>query len=352
LYSPLLLVVHSPFALLPINWSMLVYCGLNVVLLLVLAFAAIRIAGHSPTLAGVLGLGALLLASQPGRANFNAGQPAIFLALSACAALGSSSPGRGSLALCLLTCKPTVGGPLGLLLAARGQVKAAAIGLGLGGLAALVGGMVIFGRSGDLSLAGVRQIIQGNHSHFLNDPEHDLPETSRLDLLPMIERLSGLELPGWAPLIGALAVLALSAAALWKASSRPEHLSAGSVSSALMVLAMYLCVFHLVYDALLLVVPVLAAAAGTHSSWRRMSRGQRWVVAALVAVPFVNVLWTDTFRAALARFGFAMGPDAGGIGTLAFNLATSGNALALSAAWLMLLYVAATSSPASRVDPL
>jgi hypothetical protein len=351
LYSPLLLAVHAPFALLPLNWSMLAYCGLNVGLLLVLAFASIRIAGHHPTVAGVFGLGALLLASQPGRANFNAGQPAIFLALSACAALGASCPGRSALGLCLLTCKPTVGGPIGLLMAARGQFKAAVLGLGLGGLCALVGGMVIFGRSGDLSLAGVQPIIQGNHAHFLGDPEHHLPETSRLDLLPMIERLLGLDFPGWLAVIGALAVLGASAAALGRASDRTAEPSAGSVSSAVMMLAMFLCVFHLVYDALLLVVPAVAAAVGTHPSWRQVSRGQRWVLGGLLTVPFVNVLWTDRFRAAIAEMGFDLGPDAGGLGSLAFNLATSGNAIALTAAWAMLLCLVMRSSAAPRVQP-
>jgi hypothetical protein len=201
--------------------------------------------------------------------------------------------------------------------------------------------VAIFARSGDLSVAGITAILHGNHEHFSNDPEHHFEETNKLDAAAAIERLTGDPLPRAATAAISVAVLGLTAMALWSASGyakRPEMLaSAASTTSALAILAMYLCVYHLVYDGILLAVPALAAAVGRHPSWNGVPRRVRWLLTGLLVVPFVNVLWTGLFDAAMARLGIPWGRDEGEIAGTVFRIVSAANGVALLCGWMLLL---------------
>ena len=67
---------------------MVAFAALNSLLFVLLAWCTLHIVGRRPTVASVFALSAFLLASQPGRGAFNAGQIAVPLAL---AMLGTSS---------------------------------------------------------------------------------------------------------------------------------------------------------------------------------------------------------------------------------------------------------------------
>jgi hypothetical protein len=344
LYSPLILLVHAPLAALPLGTGMVVFCALNVVLLVLFAWTAIKCCGLRPNIAGVFLLAAALLASQPGRANFNSGQAVLLLTLAACGALGRvERPWLGVLSLAILTVKPTFGGPLGLMILARRQWYVGLVGLGLGGLIAVALGAVIFARSGDLSVAGISSVLHGNHDHFSNDPEHYFEETNRLDTTAAIERLANRTLPGSVKIGISAGILALTGWAIWLASGRASPLApngqetAGSTTSALAILAMYLCVYHLVYDGLLLAVPALAAAWGKHSSWQDIPRAARRVILVLLLVPFLNVLWTGTFHSAMAKLGIPWGLNEGEAAAALFRVVSAANGVALTGAWIMLL---------------
>lgn len=361
LYSPLLLALMFPLGLLPYGASMLAFFVLNLGLLLLLAYLSLRSCQLPITLGTLCGLAAAITASQPGRGNFNAGQAILLLACAAAVALGMSQQRWARiLSVALLTVKPTIGGPLGLLLLARREYLVAIAGLGVGGI---VGGLLmgaIFARSGDLTYSRATAVIQGNLSHFQDDPEHRYAHTCHLDLASVIPKLIGRELPAGTGLFIAALVLLTTGAVLWyatrdRAASPALHESPASLSSALVVVAMFVCVYHLVYDALLLVTPILAASFSAHESWQRIGKRVRWSAVLLMLVPMVNIFFSEGFTRLMQRFSIPFGPDTGLLGDGLFRLALTGNGLALLACWILLLWGALRYrkvSPEARAEPV
>jgi hypothetical protein len=245
---------------------------------------------------------------------------------------------QSSALLAFTTLKPTFGGPLGILLFGRRDWRSALGGLALGGLLCLAGFTFIFLRSGTDSLGEAIQILARNHSDFYADPTV-IPKNNkgRIDLVTAVEYMADRSLPaGVAPLV-ALSVLGLTGFTLWRATLAAEDRTAVSTGSAVAILAMYICIYHNVYDLPLLIVPIAACATAAHASWRRMSPAARRTVLCLMLLPFINFFWTDGFRHVFRESGFAVGwADSELIAGL-FRFTHAANGFALAAAWGILI---------------
>ncbi len=58
------------------------------------------------------------------------------------------------------------------------------------------------------------------------------------------------------------------------------------------MLATTLCIYHNIYDGLLMVLPILALGYSDDPTWQVFSlRSRRWLLVLLI-VPFANLLWT------------------------------------------------------------
>jgi len=340
LYSPLMLLVFAPSAWLPFDASCIAFTGLNVLLFVLLAWLTLRVIGQRPGIAGVFTLAALLLASQPGRGVFNSGQVALPLALAAIGALhwGDRHVWKSSALVAFLTIKPTFGGPLGLLLAARRDWRSTLGGFVIGGALCVVGMVIIFARSGDLSVERMTQVLLLNQSDFYHDPTVvPAGNKTRVDLPATVDYLTGQPLADWVAALVAAGVLGLTGWVLWRAHRSGTAESATSTTTALAILAMYVCMYHSVYDLPLLVVPIAACASTAHTSWRHVTPAWRWGVLVLLLIPFVNVFWTDGFQAIIQQAGIPWGESGGAILAPAYRLSCAANGLALTGAWLILL---------------
>jgi hypothetical protein len=269
LYSPLTLIVFAPLVLLPVQASMIAYTAVNVLLMIVLAWTTLRAIGRQPTIASVFGVATLILASQPGRGTFNAGQLAVPLALAIFGGLqfGDRRLWASTICVALSTMKPTFGGPFGLFLAARRDWRSAILGLCLGGLIFGAGMLGIFARAGELTVERVQQVLSGNQAHISQDPEA-VPKTNkaRTDLGAIFEYLTDEPVPGWVSMGLAATIVLITCATLWRARHLREAETATSPSSALIVAAIFICIFHNVYDLPLLIVPFLASATAADES--------------------------------------------------------------------------------------
>ena len=348
LYSPLILMVFAPLAVLPYGASGIAFTAINVVLFVVLAWVTLRVIGRRPGVAGVFGLATLLLASQPGRGTFNAGQVAVPLAIAALGALhwGDRKAWKSSAYLAFLTLKPTSGGPLGLLLAARRDWRSMLGGFAAGGILCVVGIVIIFSRSGDLSVAKVAQVLLRNQSDFAEDPT-SVPQTNkgRIDIPAVVEYLAGNSLPDWGIALVAVGVLAITGWVLWRADRPGTVQSAASTTSALAILAMFVCVYHNIYDLPLLIVPIAACATAAHASWKEVAPLWRWILFALLVIPMVNFFWTDGFRLILAQGGIRWGASSGSFAAGLYAFCCAANGLALTIAWAILLVCVARGGP-------
>lgn len=353
LYSPLLLGVFAPLALLPYGASCIVFTAINVLLFLVLAWLILRAVGKQPSIAAVCIVGALILASQPGRGAFNAGQVAVPLAIAGLLALqwGDRRPWLAGSMVAFLTLKPTLGGPLGLMLASRRDWRSVFGGFAAGAILCLAGFIFICARSGDLSLERMVNVLGRNHTDFTVDPMM-LPENNkgRVDLPAAMEYLVGRRLPLWANPLTAAAVLAITGWVLWRSSRNGAQAGCTSTGSALAVLAMYVCFYHHVYDLPLLALPIAAGLTQAHRSWRLLAPWVRWLIVALMIVPFVNMFWTDGFRLLLERIGLAWGESGSSATTVLYRFCCVANGFALTAAWAILLVSLSRTRKEERFD--
>jgi energy-coupling factor transporter transmembrane protein EcfT len=113
-------------------------------------------------------------------------------------------------------------------------------------------------------------------------------------------------------------------------------------------LATLICVYHQVYDVLLLVVPFTAVVIGRGEPWRSMRPAVRLALVVLVAVPFCNIFWTDRFLGIVtgvpaAAFLSSPGPD-----SLPWRIVYSANGACLVTALVMALVMTVS---ARRLDP-
>ncbi len=332
LYSPLTLVAHLPFGLMPYRAAEAAYFALTLLLTVVLAAACLRLAGRAMRAETVLALAALLLLSRPGQANLLLGQSTLQVVLPLLAAFAwcRTRPRAATVALALATLKPTFGVPAALLLLARGETRVGLAGLALGGAAA---GLLTLGPL--LSAGGVGPFLDAlARSHAFTEASRlysPLTSWLRIDLWALAVRVvggpTGLGAEG---LLSAL-VLGVSGLALRRlavGAVASGQAAAAQASLTVACLAVLIGVYHQIYDVLLLAPVGLAAALGApRALWEAHPRA-RWLIAALLLVPFVNYASTNPI---LARLGVS------GAGWQAL---VSVNGLAMLAAWAVAIDVA------------
>ncbi len=141
------LLLHLPLLAFSLSTACAIDLGWNLVLVLGLAAAALRLAGHRLALASVFGLGVLVLLSDAGKFDLRTGQPTLIIVISAYLAWRARPPDLvegnplvapavpilvGVLALAIVWSKPTFAIPLTVLLLVRGQRRVAVLGTALG----------------------------------------------------------------------------------------------------------------------------------------------------------------------------------------------------------------------------
>ena len=199
LYSPLILLAFAPFALPPVDASIVAFSLFNVALFVLLSWLTIGAVGRPRFIGNVLGLATLLLVSQPGRGVFYSGQVVLPVVLAGVGAIewGDRRGWRSAAAVAFSTLKPTFGGPLGLLLAGRRDWRAGFGGMAIGGVACFAGMLLIFARCGTTSLGQAIQILLGNQSYFYQDPVVvSQNNKGRIDLVTAAEYLARLQFSG------------------------------------------------------------------------------------------------------------------------------------------------------------
>jgi hypothetical protein len=160
----------------------------------------------------------------------------------------------------------------------------------------------------------------------------------------MLARMAGRPLgPVVEPLL-TLALLAAGGAAAARLARRGGR-EGRAAAAGVVCLTILTCIYHQAYDAILLALPITALALGL--PWKRAPRGvtaARLILLALLAVPALNYISTDTF---LNRLDPA---------PVVRTLITSANGTALLAALVIVLAVVpwlarpVRNAPAARSD--
>ena len=278
-------------------------------------------------------LAAVMLITQPGRANFIAGQVALPLTLALFGALhwARSKPWFSGLMLTLASFKPTFGVPLGLLMLCRGDFRAAGLGALLSSLIAAAGLLVIFSRTGDL--ANLVPILKQNQHELEAHPGvNPATSTARIDGLAATDRWLGKNSGSMLPIAVPMLVLSLAGLAVWKRAGDVPSEGAIGPTGLIMILATLLSIYHLFYDALPLWIPILSLVVAPREVWRGYSVFSQRLLLVLLTVPILNVLCTLSFKAALDRLVASDFPTAT---NLLWALGCTASGMSLVAAFLL-----------------
>ncbi len=290
-YSPLTILLHLPFALLPVGAAAVAYFATILGLTLAIAAMALRLGGLAATVPRIFVVGTLALLSRPGQANLTLGQVAATATVACYTALGwsRSRPWLAATGLAVATFKPTFGGPLGLLMLARGDGGVVLRGLALAAAATAWPALTVVARAG--GPAAFAHLVTAAETTWATRPENAASTSIiRLDAAALIGRLLGH--PPSAPVLVILAAAVLGTAALAVRRLGARDAPTWRLSAAVVCVAILLSSYHQAYDGLLLTLPVAALVAGRWAPPSVAAPAARAALLALLLIPAVNYVGT------------------------------------------------------------
>jgi hypothetical protein len=263
LYAPGTLVLHAPFGLLPFDAAARAFAAWTVVLTVLMAYLAFRVNDLMPTKVGVIAVAALVLLSRPGQWNLLMGNLAVELTVATYIALyyARRSPLTSAIGLAVATIKPTFGVPLAILMVARRDYRAVALGVVFSLLLNLPPWLVLVKRAGGLDQFA-QSLIESQQGWGAIVASSSVTTAYRADLTGFLSRLAGHPLGSPAEVLVALLVLLAAAIAIRTLEQQTEP-ARRRLSSDIACVAIVLGVYHLGYDLVLLTAPAIALALRT-----------------------------------------------------------------------------------------
>ena len=300
LYSPLMYLLHAPLTALAFEPAAVVYFAVLIVLTIALAALVLDFAGIALTTARVATLAALVILSRPGLVNLFSTQVTLQAVLATYLAFwhAATRPTLSAVALAISTFKGTYGLPVALLMAARDDRRAVALGIVVAAL--LTAPAVVRIAVGVGGVAPIVESVRDTLSTRLTIPAKQPQHASfRIDAVAAVARTLGRS-PTTAETAALMAVILGAAAAAMRRlrpyEDRARRLHATSIGALAVVAAFY----HQSYDGLALLLPLVVLVLRADLEPWRSHPGWRWVTLALVAVPFANFFATESSS---ARFG-------------------------------------------------
>ncbi|MEM6471976.1 MAG: glycosyltransferase family 87 protein [Planctomycetota bacterium] len=356
-FSPAILVLHAPFALLPLRVAEVSFFCFSVLVMLAVARLCASVVTEnadaknlrSARMLWTAGLAALIIFSRSGHISLFTGYFTLELVLASFAAIhwGQRRPWLAAFSLVIVSAKPTYILPMGFLLLARGNFKAVLFGAVLSVVAAALPIAYVAHHegiriTGDVDLAaGFNKVIEdvgiAQEVHMAQEDESPVLSWTRLDLLAAICKWSGNEPGQLTHLVVMFAMIASPMFLLFRRSqsSRDDGLVGGTGS--LILVAGISSLYHQSYDALLLVAPLAGIFAGakyrTNGLWSESPRLVRAVVATLLLIPLYSYFST---RMVLMKFD--------GFGEFGFKLATSLNGVSIAIGLVIVCWLLARDS--------
>ncbi len=302
LYSPLTLLLHAPFALLPFRAAELVYYATAVTLTIALGWLVLGLCGVRRTTARLAVLGAVLVASRPGHWNLFNGQVTLQAVIPMLIALwyARERPLLAAAAFAVATFKPTYAVPLAVLLLVRGDWRPVV----MGGCVAGVVTLLVVARLA-VAAGGPSAFVESLRASYASrgTETRKLPQYSpfRVDAVALAARVLH-RTPSTAETLAlALVVLGVAGAGVRLAStdaaaaSPDMRLHATTIAS----LGVVTCAYHQQYDLPVLALP-LAVLVWRPDAWPwRTASIWRRVALVLVAVPLANYVASETGITAL-----------------------------------------------------
>lgn len=294
LYSPSALILHLPFALLPLRMAEAAFFIYLIGLLLALAWLTLHSVGIKPRWQQLLLVASAIIYSRSGHNTLFNGYFTFELIIGTLLALhyGKSKPTLAALGVLLASGKPTYVIPLGILMIFRGHYRAVLLGGLVSAVVALAGFAWLASDSSVGSLIEDIRVAQANH---LADPnEQPLNSWVRVDALAVFAKWTDWNPAEFAQL-GVMSVLMLVPCAIlfWLRKKLADDGAAGLIG-AICSLTMMVALYHHFYDALVVIAPC-AGLALCYGIWQRVGKVERGILLALMLIPLFNYSSSDFF---------------------------------------------------------
>ena len=301
-FSPIILVLHTPFTGPPLRVAEFAYFGWLVFLVLSIAYTTTHLIGRPGRLDLLFATAGALVMARGGHSTLYDGYFTFEMVLATILAVHWSArrPWLAALALVVVSTKPTYILPLGFLLLARGNYKSLVIGAVLSITAALVPLLWLASHTDAPSLtSGVIRIIdeigRSQDFHLTVLDEMPLHTWTRVDLFAIIAKWLEINPSQTLHLVVMFPLLAGPMFVLYRRRHAAVDDGAAGLTGLIVLSALLVTVYHHSYDALVLISPLIAILVGGVHPWYQYDRRLRWMIAFLIMVPFYNYLSTQMF---------------------------------------------------------
>lgn len=305
-FSPGILALHAPLAMLPLRVAESLYFLICVALMIAIGAICSAAVGRRGNWSWIMSIAAVLVFSRGGHITLFNGYFTLELILATFAAIhfAKDRPVLAAIALAIVSAKPTYILPLGFLLLARGNIRALVIGAAISIIAAALPmfwlayheGQAISGHR-DLS-AGVSKLladIQETQEVHMNMVD-ETPEYSwtRLDLLAIVYKWKGTEPSQAVHLIVMAAMLFVPMLILFRRMRNGMDDGLAGGTGTLILVALLSSLYHQSYDAMLVFAPLAGWIAFRGPFWIEMQKATRVSLALCLLVPTFNYMTTQT----------------------------------------------------------
>ncbi len=268
------LIVHAPIGLFSINVARYVYFGFELVVFGSLLCWILSSVDVPVGLRTISILGSFVVLTVPFYSQLYLGQLTFQLVLASLVALHFSRnrPWLAGFALAIAACKPQFAIPIALLLLCRKDWKTVLIGGVIASVVSSIGILVICGNFG---LANFFAELKANYLSLDSHPDVGtaIENYRRIDIYPLLARMSFVELPVWCKFAVPLTCLGLGGLAVFVIRKFP---SLDSFSNLIICLTALGCIYHSIYDGLLLILPLVSIWLGRPKIWRKLPSLFRW----------------------------------------------------------------------------
>lgn len=329
-YSPLIIALHVPFAVLPLAGAEVSYFFFMVGCVVAIAWILVKDATDLPTSIVAFKIWpvvAMIVWSRPGHITLFNGYFTFELVLGVAIALSSarSRPWLSAFGMALASGKPTYFLPLCALMTARGDYAAVIRGVALSLFGAFASMLWITGLSPAGFGQAVRDVLGGQETHMADPFESPVTSWIRIDIAAVGAKVLQRDLSEWTQIVLMLFLLVVPASVLWRYRTRFQNAGLTDLSGSLLVIASIVAIYHNAYDAVLLMAPIVGVA-GMRWQDGRENRNLDWLIFGLLLIPMFNPFSTYTM---LQRFQ---------VDSSVYQLVTSSNAVAIFLAALLLVW--------------
>lgn len=294
-YSPSILALHAPLALLPLRVSEVVYFIVSVGTMIGIAFLLVSADGTSKRIDVALLIAAGLIFSRAGHITLFDGYFTFELVLATFLAIhwGDRKPWLAALALVVVCSKPTYILPLGFLMLARGNVKAIVIGAVFSIIAAGVPVLWLAWNEADGDVGRgitvlIEQISETQEIHRSEQGELPVNTWTRIDLLAVIAKWTGANPAESMHLVVMALVLVPAMWVLHRRRERAMDDGLTGLTGAIILTAVLVSLYRQSYDALLIAAPLAGLMICGQSIWQERTRGGRVFLGVMMIAPLYS----------------------------------------------------------------